>query len=272
MQIQDGDIADPASWSRAESISGPPPPDEVALWAIDLDERAAGASILAPAERARADAFRFEADRSRFLAGRTARRLILAGATGLKPEDLDFAEQNGARPRLAHGPGAVEFSYSKSESYGLFAIAGQGPVGVDLEAIADTGDLELVVETHFAPSERRHLAGLAGEAWLEAFYRIWTTKEAALKASGAGLSGDLSGLEVDIAAFNAARPASRAKGALNFSSAQSDTDATFGFKAYSFRLAIGAHERGRRPALACIVCAPGIEAIRTYFFQPGGSD
>ncbi|MEO1014117.1 MAG: 4'-phosphopantetheinyl transferase superfamily protein [Pseudomonadota bacterium] len=172
-------------------MTGPPDMGEVVLWTIDLDRTAPDASILTAQERARGDAFRFDSDRRRFLAGRTARRVILAGAMGRAPADLVFLEGGGAKPRLSKASADLDFSFSRSGGRALLAVSIGCAIGVDVEAIAETGDLELVVDAHFAPVERHHLNSLSGPDRLEAFYRLWTAKEAAVKATGEGIVGDL---------------------------------------------------------------------------------
>ncbi len=62
----------------------------------------------------------------------------------------------------------------------------EAPVGVDLERIHTTS--EPTVSRLFPPSFRQEMEGLEGEARDEAFTRLWTRLEAALKVDGRGLT------------------------------------------------------------------------------------
>jgi phosphopantetheinyl transferase len=55
------------------------------------------------------------------------------------------------------------------------------------------------------------MQGLTRAAWLDAFYRRWTVKEAWLKAQGLGLSGDPRRLKVPLRPGRLAVPAGVAR-------------------------------------------------------------
>ena len=101
-------------------------------------------------------------------------------------------------------------------------LAGRDAGLVDLEVGVDAEDIRPieagVAERFFSPAELSSMATLEGPgtsaAWLDAFYRCWTRKEAILKAEGMGLripldSFDVSVLAGEPATLLAARPKSR---------------------------------------------------------------
>ena len=68
--------------------------------------------------------------------------------------------------------------------------------GVDVEAAMRAID-PLLADTVLTVSERAWLAGLAAEAQPLGFSRLWTLKEAFVKATGQGLSQQLQSFAVD---------------------------------------------------------------------------
>lgn len=131
----------------------------------------------------------------RTLAGRAALRLLLAHALGEAPErarglTVDrTCEQCGAphgRPRAA----GVSLSGSTSEDQVLVAVAGhEACVGVDVQTVPDSlwpGFNDAVLHPLEQPRDSR-LAELGSPG---APVRLWTRKEALLKAAGIGLRID----------------------------------------------------------------------------------
>lgn len=185
----------------------------VHVWRIELDADMvapeAMTAMLSAAEGARADRFRFPDDRRRFLSGRVGLRQVLSHYTGVAPQDLAFEDGPHGKPALSapdlsapglSAPGPLSFSFSRAGSVAVVAVAAEGQLGVDIEAIQDTADLSLVAKDHFARSERAHLASVSGDTYLAAFFRCWTGKEALIKATGDGLATDLRAFDLALSA------------------------------------------------------------------------
>lgn len=174
------------------------------LWAFPLAgagaAAAADAELLSPDEAARAERFRFERDRGRFIAGRATLRRILASYLDAEPRSLSFSYGPAGKPEIA-GPQATDrlsFNLSNSADWALLAVNRGRCLGVDLERIPDAedlapGDLAAVAKRFFAAAEAAALAAYDPPLYAEAFCAIWTRKEALLKAFGAGLSLPLDG-------------------------------------------------------------------------------
>jgi 4'-phosphopantetheinyl transferase len=160
--------------------------ESVDVWLVALDRTLPGAAgLLDVAELGRAARFAFERDRGRFVAGRAALRAILAGYVGAAPGALAFSAGSRGKPAL---PGGLPFSFSHSLDRALCAVGVDREIGVDLEALREVPDAEGIVRSSFTPEEQAawRAAGGGGGA---AFLRLWTRKEAALKALGVGLAG-----------------------------------------------------------------------------------
>ncbi len=165
----------------------------IELWLVDLEvparehEAPAPGDWLDEAERARAARFHFERDAHRYRASHTALRHLLAQRTGVAAAGLRFGAGRHDKPRLDL-PGAPAFNMSHSGRWALIGIGGQAPIGVDIEAPREMGELMALAERNFTTTECRELLALPEAGRLRAFLRCWTRKEACLKAIGSGLS------------------------------------------------------------------------------------
>jgi 4'-phosphopantetheinyl transferase len=168
--------------------------DSVHVWRAMLDHPGTVARrlgrILSPDEQRRAERFRSESDRGRFIVGRGSLRRILSRYLEVAPEELVLRYGAQGKPMLAESRGdlPLQFNLSHSQGLALLAIARGRPVGIDIEQIRPVVDAEQIVARFFSAPERAEFAQLPDGQRLEAFFRGWTRKEAYLKATGAGLS------------------------------------------------------------------------------------
>jgi len=152
---------------------------------------------LSPAERIRADRFRFPRDRRRYVIGRGTLRCRLAAYLGCSPSGVGIVQDEYGKPHLAAGLDAgfpLSFNLSHSADLALLAVGGGPALGVDVEAIRpiEPG----VAECVFAPDERALLDAVPVHRRQHAFFACWTRKEAYVKALGSGLSTPLTAFAV----------------------------------------------------------------------------
>ena len=88
---------------------------------------------------------------------------------------------------------------SHSARHGLIAHRRKGRLGVDIEEISPRRNLDPLMEGAFGPEERREVLATEGAEQLRRFFRIWTMKEALLKAHGKGFLLDATAFEVPAA-------------------------------------------------------------------------
>lgn len=98
----------------------------------------------------------------------------------------------GGKP-VFQGENRLHFNISHSGGYVALAF-GKEPLGVDIECVK-WKDLK-VAKRFFRQEEYDYLAEKAGAEQTDIFCRMWTGKEAVLKASGAGLSLPLNSFSV----------------------------------------------------------------------------
>ncbi|MBL8113616.1 MAG: 4'-phosphopantetheinyl transferase superfamily protein [Acidobacteria bacterium] len=125
-----------------------------------------------------------------------ARRTVLGAWTGTAPEHLVFVDGPHGKPAL---PGGPEFNVSHSGDAVLIGVVDGIPIGVDVERVREKPNLDGIARRFFSAPEAAYLESLAPEARTNAFYRLWTLKEALVKAIGTGIAGNLSQTEVDTA-------------------------------------------------------------------------
>ena len=168
---------------------------------IDLGQDAArearAMSWLDERERRRWSRFLPEGPRRRFALSRAALRAILCERLGCDNERLAFGAAEHGKPfALVDGePAPVSFNVSHSGAHGLIAYAQAGRLGVDVEERVARRDIDLLGEAVFGPAERAELASTSGYARTHLFFRLWTIKEALMKAHGAGFRLDPSSFE-----------------------------------------------------------------------------
>jgi 4'-phosphopantetheinyl transferase len=148
--------------------------------------------ILSVDERVRADGFRFQKDRERFIVAHGLVRTVLSGYLDCAPAELRFLRNARGKPHL-DGTRTVDlrFNLSHSHDIALLALAEGREVGVDIEHERPDLDILELAERFFAAEEFRALRGLPKDARRSAFFQSWTRKEALLKAAGHGLNDGL---------------------------------------------------------------------------------
>jgi 4'-phosphopantetheinyl transferase len=179
------------------------------VWSIDVPRWRSRvptiSRLLAPDERARARRFRFEADADRLIIGRGVLRLLIGELLRISPEQVAFTYSASDKPSVA----GVEFNVAHSGDVILIATH-HHPIGVDVERIDRIVDVAALGRACFTARERALIG--EGGATQEAFFRLWTRKEAWLKAVGAGLSFPLRQIDVADAAVPVIGPGAPIEG------------------------------------------------------------
>lgn len=149
-------------------------------------------------ERKRAQAFYSESSRRQFVLCRAALRANLCIQHGLDNSDLQvFAEPN-EKPvaKIAGKTLMIEFNVSHTEDHGLLAFARQGRIGVDVENRESRPIIDEILYSVFSPKEQKLLRTAPEPARRQIFFRLWTYKEALIKATGEGFRRDTSAFSI----------------------------------------------------------------------------
>jgi 4'-phosphopantetheinyl transferase len=138
-------------------------------------------------EQLRASRFHFKADALNWIACRASLRQILAVKLDLPAIEVPIVYQCFGKPTLTPEFGSLHFNLSHCSGLALIAICEASEVGIDLELRTRGNDL-LGCESSFChPNE---IPSLPKDSTKRAarLLKIWTSKEALLKARGTGLS------------------------------------------------------------------------------------
>jgi 4'-phosphopantetheinyl transferase len=141
------------------------------------------AANLSAAERRRRDAFLDVRAGERWGRVRGVLRELLGAYTGELPASLHFALSSYGKPVL---PGRVSFSVAHTGGLALYAVARDIRVGIDVEQIDPARASLLVADAFMSAAESEHLRTCRDDVRAHEFFRLWTRREALIKARGTG--------------------------------------------------------------------------------------
>lgn len=175
---------------------------QVHLWRANLDlpmviiEQLA--NTLSEDEIVKADKFRFPQHRLRFIAARGILRQLLGQYLQTSPNNIKFQYGDCGKPYLTKSiiASSLEFNISHSQNYALFGFTQNHEIGVDIEYLRGMEDAAKIAQRFFSPQEFELVNCLSGEQQQRVFFKLWTAKEAYLKATGTGLSGSLASIDI----------------------------------------------------------------------------
>jgi 4'-phosphopantetheinyl transferase len=187
--------------SHATAMPLPGVAPEVRTWLCGLarsaDALARLATLLAPAEHARAARFGRAALRDRYVVGRASLRLLLGDALGVPPERVVIERGHRGRPYTPLDA-TLDFNVSHTREVALFGIARGTRIGVDIEHGERTLNVDGVARKFMSPAEQDALAAMGDDERRRALLRLWTCKEAMSKATGDALSAPFRRLDVTL--------------------------------------------------------------------------
>jgi phosphopantetheinyl transferase len=134
------------------------------------------------------------------VAQRDLLRLMAARVLGRPVAEVTILHREGRAPRIAAPcgtqPGSPDLGLSLASRgrFSAFAVAA-GRVGIDVEIVDPAAEVPWAV---LHPRERADLAARAGLERASAFARLWTLKEAYLKACHWGLARDPAAFQVRV--------------------------------------------------------------------------
>jgi 4'-phosphopantetheinyl transferase len=173
--------------------------DSVALWfarPAQLEDPAVAdhyTGLMSDEERERGARLLVDGARQLHLVARALQRVVLAWyLPGVEPHELRFVRGGGGRPSLAapFDAGGLDFNLAHTQGLVVLAVARGLRFGIDVERYDKNVPLA-AARRYFSNREVAALEGLPPAAQPWRFLRLWTLKEAYLKALGRGISGGL---------------------------------------------------------------------------------
>jgi len=121
---------------------------------------------------------------------------LLSRYLDCSPAELPLHYSATGKPELR--PPTFDFSISHTQDRLVVLLSLEGPVGIDLESLHRQLPWQKLAERFFCPEEAATLAAApSDEARRQAFLRLWTRKEAFVKATGKGIADQLKTFRVD---------------------------------------------------------------------------
>jgi 4'-phosphopantetheinyl transferase len=163
--------------------------ETIDIWQMPLEPKSNLPQIwlyLSADEQERANRFKFDLHRDRFIMARGNLRMILGEYLNVSPTDINFSYTSRGKPTISNYS-SLQFNLSHSHELAVYAITANTAIGIDLEYQRPVDDLLQLAERFFNDQEYQMLKTFTPSDQQQIFLQIWTLKEAYLKATGEGL-------------------------------------------------------------------------------------
>ena len=180
-------------------------PDEVHVWRINVAAvQDDGERVISDEERQRAQRFKRDEDRQRFIVRRFATRDLLSRYSQISPQDICFRAAEFGKPLAFDRHDQPLLSFSSSSRGPMILIAfGETELGVDVENTLRAIEYKQLAVEYFHADEAADIQACHGLEERNAFFHCWTRKEAYVKAIGQGLRLPLNAFRVSVSATHA---------------------------------------------------------------------
>lgn len=135
-----------------------------------------------------ANRFYHKEDRHRFITGRKALRTLASEYLHVLPENIEVSFGLNKKPFISNPQRKLYFNLSHSGNWILIAFASI-ELGIDIEQIKTDFSIEDMMSNYFNEAEQKYIIDHPNPR--DAFFILWTRKEALMKAWGTGLQDNL---------------------------------------------------------------------------------
>ncbi len=127
-------------------------------------------------------------------------KIFISNYLNIETEEIKFVQNEFGKPSLQPELNNIDlqFNVSHSEHLGMFAFTTGKELGIDIELIQEIPNLNEIVNLCFSDYEKDWFYKSEPGLQKEFFYKVWTGKEAYIKAIGTGLSFPLKKIEFKI--------------------------------------------------------------------------
>ncbi len=178
---------------------------QVHIWLVDpttvtdADLLACYHELLSRDENAKWQRYRFDKDKHQHLVTRALIRTTLSRyEPSIAPQDWRFELNAHGKPLIANSLSRpLHFNLSHTQNLAALAVTRCAPIGIDVEKIKAVEQVRGLAERCFADGEIAFVFSGDKAAVMERFFKLWTLKEAYIKAHGCGMSLSLHSVEFD---------------------------------------------------------------------------
>ena len=127
--------------------------------------------------------------RKRFIAAHGFMREALATYLPYTADQLEFTKTEMGKPQLKTTPDdeQIQFNLTHSENIAMLAVIKRHPIGIDVEYTKRKTDWVKIIHRYFTAGEQEKFHSLTEADRKQAFFQVWTRKEALMKVTGRGL-------------------------------------------------------------------------------------
>lgn len=147
-------------------------------------------SLLNEEEKKGIDKIKLQGVRNRRIISKAIVKDIISKYLGINISQIKFLYNRFGKPVLPEeiNLSGLRFNISHSNGLGIIALIKKNQIGVDIEEIVELEDINDIIHTCFSKNEQYLFNDLELSEKTNLFYKIWTGKEAFIKAIGQGFS------------------------------------------------------------------------------------
>jgi 4'-phosphopantetheinyl transferase len=147
-------------------------------------------------EKNKANEFQYLDDKLSFTKCRSILRSTLSKWLNCGPSEINIIHRENGKPYLEHSK-VIEFNITHTKGLAAIAFSIDSEVGIDVENLNREINLDQVAKKVFTTSEQSLINANNQNDKKKMFYRLWTSKESYLKATGLGFRVDPRKISVD---------------------------------------------------------------------------
>ena len=178
--------------------------NEIHIWVNYLNVHQARLKHLYPLltaqEKERSERFKFYKHRKLFIASHGFLHTVLSYYNDTPLGEIQFDYNEHGKPRISEecNPDNIMFNLSHSGHLAILAVCKNQNIGIDIELKERDTDWQGITKRFFTKSEHEALFKLPEALRKDAFYQMWTRKEAHMKVTGKGLSLSPTQFEISV--------------------------------------------------------------------------
>ncbi len=127
--------------------------------------------------------------RAQWIISRAVLKLLIESKTNIQANAISLLTRDSGKPCLDSNENIrCEFNLSHSQNTAVIAISMHHPIGIDIQFWRPSIKPEEFSKRFFSTEEHQVICSLSSQAKIDAFYQLWTRKEALFKAIGDGIN------------------------------------------------------------------------------------
>lgn len=164
---------------------------------IDWDSLTGLKKLLSPTEQTLIPSFSHAPQKFEFIISKALLRNRLSFYLQQTPSEISIITEEKGRPKLEVDSN-LRFNVSHSKGLISCAFSNAPELGIDIENLTRNADYGSLASDVFSPKELQTLTSYSKTNQPEVFFKIWTLKEAYLKALGTGVVDQIKEITLEL--------------------------------------------------------------------------